>query len=109
MSSHGFCGDAPDRTGHLQFAGDRKDSENCVRRYSKRERLTGPDGAALRPVAELNLRDLDPIRTVIDLDLMAIELALRGGASQHVDVHHSSLPGGDGDGTTDASLDLDAR
>src|SRR5262245_58401392 len=109
MSGNGFCGDTSDRTGNLQFSGDRKDSENCVRRDLKRERLTGPDRLALPPVAELNLRDRNQIRTVNDLDLMAVELALCGGGSQHVNVHHSGFPGGDGDGTTDASLDLDAR
>src|SRR5262245_36144023 len=109
MSGNGSCGDTLDRTGNSQFCRDRRASGNCVRRDLKRERLTGPDGVALLPVAELNLRDRDQTRTVIDLDVMAVELALCGGGSQHVNVHHSGFPGGDGDGTTNASLDLDAR
>src|SRR6185436_9096116 len=61
------------------------------------------------PAVELNVPDRDPIRTVIDLDLMAVEFLLRCGGSEHVDVHHSSSARGDGDGTADAPLDLDAR
>src|SRR5215475_649672 len=109
MTGDGLCGDRFDGTGNLQLSGNGRDTEERIGRHLERQRLTGPDGPALPAVGELNLRDRDPIRTVIDLDLMAVELALCGGGPSHLNVHHSGLPGGDGDGTTDAPLDHDAR
>src|SRR5262245_50226477 len=108
MAGDGICADALDRASNLQFPGDRRDVEQRIGRHVKRKRLTRANGPALRAV-ELNLSDRDQIRTVIDLDLMAVEFLLRCGGSEHVNVHDSSSAGGDDDGTADAAPDHDAR
>src|SRR4030095_4681104 len=106
MTGNGTCRDGFDRTGHLQFSGDHRDAEQRIGRHLKRKRLTGPDAVALPAVGELNLRDGDQIGAVIDLDLMTVELALRGGGSLPVNVHHAGSSRGDDDGTAYTPFDF---
>src|SRR5262245_4972814 len=108
VTGDGICRNGFDGTGDLQFSGNHRDAEPRIGRHLKRKRLTGPDALALPAVAELNLRDREQLRTVIDLDLVTVELALPGGGPLNVNVHHAGSSGGDGDGTAYAPFDLDA-